>query len=145
MQGKSSIVVWSLFVLLILTLLVVPLVKVFFDSSQKAASTARIAYSAAANICVDGCRAHENWIEFHLVSDNYVESSLRLRTSLFWAQILTYGIGFRPCVQQNGPEQACVDMEISHRLLSGLIDLNLVAVTQLRDRSSWWLEYQLEN
>ena len=145
MQGKSLILRWGVLALLIFALLIIPSVKSSADSVRKVESNISIAYPASTHLCIGGCREHQNWIEFYLPSDSYVEGSLKLKTTLFWAQILTYGISAALCVQQDRPGSTCVDMEISYRLLSGLIDFNLVPVNQLRNTSNWWLEYQPKN
>ena len=100
-----------------------------------------IAYPSSTHICLDGCQAHENWIEFYLVSNSYVTRSLRLRTSLFLAQIFTVGIGSRHCSHQDRPGYTCIDMEISHRLLRVLTGSNLTPLEEVRDIKNWWLEY----
>jgi hypothetical protein len=104
-------------------------------------SNIQIAYPSSTHICVDGCQAHQNWIQFYLVSDGFFDRSLRLRTSIWLAQILTIGIASARCWPQDKPGYTCIDMEISHRLLWGLTALNLTPLRQLRDTSSWWLEY----
>lgn len=100
-----------------------------------------IAYPFSTNICIGGCHAHQNWISFYLTPNIYVEKSLRLKTSLFWGQILTYGISSTPCLDQFKPGYACINMEISHRLLSLLTGLNLTPLDQLQSKNNWWLEY----
>ncbi len=145
MQGKSSVFRWIALTLLMLAFTIVPSVKSSADSSRVAESNVAIAYPASTHLCVGGCREHQNWIGFYLASDGYVESSLKLRTTLFWAQILTYGISSMLCAQQDKPGYTCVDMEISHRLLLGLNGLNLSPVSQLQDSHNWWLEYRSKN
>jgi hypothetical protein len=110
-------------------------------SSMNGGARIAIAYPSATNICVDGCQAHENWIRFYLVSNSYVRRSLRLRTSLFLAQILTVGIGSSQCSHQDKAGYTCINMEISHRLLWALTGLNLTPLDQVRDIKNWWLEY----
>lgn len=146
MQGKlSSIVRWSLLALFIFALMIIPSARSFAGPTHSTGSNIDIAYPAMTHLCVDGCREHQNWIEFYLVSNSYIDSSLRLKTSLFLAQILTYGISSTLCAQQDKPGYTCVEMEVSYRLLSGLIDLNLSPLGQLRDNRNWWLEYQSTN
>ncbi len=108
-------------------------------------SSLKIVSPAATNLCLNGCRAHQNWISFYLASNTYIEKSLRLKTSLFWGQILTYGISSTPCLDQIKPGYTCIDMEISHRLLGLLIGLNLTPLDQLRNINNWWLEYTPAN
>ena len=100
-----------------------------------------IAYPSSTNLCVDGCRPHQNWIQFYLVSNSFADRSLRLKTSIWLAQILTLGISSTPCVQQDRPGYTCIDMEISHHLLWGLTSFDLTPLSQLRDTGNWWLEY----
>jgi len=100
-----------------------------------------IAYPYATNICVDGCKAHQNWIQFYLVPNSFVDQSLRLKTSLWQAQILTIGISSMPCIHQNRPGYSCIVMQLSHHLLWGLTSFDLIPLNQLRDTSNWWLEY----
>ncbi len=145
MQGKSSILRWSALALIILAFMIVPSVKNSAHASGAAESNIAVAYPASTHLCIGGCREHQNWIGFYLASDRYVEGSLKLKTNLFWAQILTYGISSMLCTQQDRPGYTCLDMEISYRLLSGLIDLNLSPLSQIRDTRNWWLEYQLKN
>lgn len=108
-------------------------------------SNIRIARPVSTTLCIGGCRAHQNWISFYLISNTYTEKSLRLKTSLFWGQILTYGISSTPCLDQIKPGYTCINMEISHRLLSLLIGLNLTPLDQLQSKSNWWLEYTLSS
>ena len=142
MQRKSSIILFGMLVYLLFELLTacsrvnLPAVDVAIKKPNF-----QIAYPSSTHICMDGCNAHENWIEFYLVSNSYFEPSLRLRTSIWPAQILTYGISSSPCFPQDKPVYSCIDMEISHRLLWGLTSLNLSPLSQLRDTSNWWLEY----
>jgi hypothetical protein len=144
MQRKSSIILFGMLVYLLFELLTacsrvnLPAVDVAIKKPNF-----QIAYPSSTHICMDGCNAHENWIEFYLVSNSYFEPSLRLRTSIWPAQILTYGISSAPCFPQDKPGYTCIDMEISHRLLWGLTALNLPPLSQLRDASNWWLEYVL--
>ncbi len=145
MQGKLLILRWWALALLIFVFLIIPLVKSSANSSRAAESNISIAYPASTHLCIGGCREHQNWIEFYLPSDSYVEGSLKLKTTLFWAQILAYGISSTPCAQQDRPGYTCVDMEISYRLLSGLIDFNLTPINQLRNTGNWWLEYRPAN
>ena len=145
MQGKPTIARWGMLALLIFALLIIPSVKSFANSIRTAESNSSIAYPASTHLCVGGCREHQNWIAFYLPSDSYVEGSLKLKTTLFGAQILTYGISSTHCAQQDRPGYTCVDMEISYRLLSGLIDFNLIPVNQLRNTGNWWLEYHPAN
>jgi len=142
MHRKSSVILFGMVVCLAFGLLIAcsvvnpPVVDV---ASVK--PNIQIASPSSTHICVDGCNAHENWIEFYLVSNSYIERSLRLRTPIWPAQILTYGISSTPCSSQDKPGYTCIDMEISHHLLWGLTALNLPPLSQLRDTSNWWLEY----
>ena len=102
-----------------------------------------VAYPSSTNICISGCNAHQNWISFYLISNTYIEKSLRLKTSLFWGKLLTYGISSTPCLDQIKPGYTCINMDISHRLLSLLTGLNLTPLDQLRNNSNWWLEYAI--
>jgi hypothetical protein len=109
--------------------------------SSNGGPTTGIAYPSSTNLCVNGCQAHENWIEFYLPSNSYYKNSLRLKTSLFLGQILTFGISSAPCQQQERAGYTCLVMEISHRLLTVLTSLNLTPLSQLRVTNNWWLEY----
>jgi len=100
-----------------------------------------IAYPSSTNLCVDGCKAHQNWIQFYLVPNSFVDQSLRLKTSLWQAQILTIGISSMPCIHQNRPGYSCIVMQLSHHLLWGLTSFDLIPLNQLRDTGNWWLEY----
>ncbi len=99
------------------------------------------AFPSSTHLCIGGCKEHQNWIVFYLASNSYVRSSLRLKTRLFFAQILTYGISATPCPHQDKPGYTCVEMELSHRLLWFLTQFNLTPLNQLRDTNNWWLEY----
>jgi hypothetical protein len=110
-------------------------------SSNGGASTG-IAYPSSTNLCINGCQPHQNWIEFYLPSHSYFRSSLRLKTPLFFGQILTLGIASAPCEQQERAGYTCLNMELSHRLLTLLTSLNLTPLSQLRDTNNWWLEYK---
>jgi hypothetical protein len=94
------------------------------QSRSNAGANIKIAYPSSTNLCIDGCQPHQNWIEFYLPSHSYYKNSLRLKTSLFLGQILTFLV-----------------MEISHRLLTVLTSLNLTPLSQLRDTNNWRLEY----
>jgi hypothetical protein len=109
--------------------------------SSNGEATTRIAYPSSTNLCINGCQPHQNWIEFYLPSHSYFRSSLRLKTSLFLGQILTFGIASAPCEQQERAGYTCLNMELSHRLLIVLTSLNLAPLSQLRNTNNWWLEY----
>ncbi len=109
--------------------------------SSNAEANIEIAYPSSTNLCINGCQPHQNWIEFYLPSHSYFRSSLRLKTSLFLGQILTFGIASAPCEQQERAGYTCLNMELSHRLLAVLTGLNLTPLSQLRDINNWWLEY----
>jgi len=100
-----------------------------------------IAYPSTTYLCINGCRPHQNWIEFYLPSDGYLKNTLRLRTSLFLGQIYTLGISSTPCKHQEKAGYTCLDMQISHTLLWALTGVNLTPLGQLRDTNNWWLEY----
>src|ERR1700690_2542622 len=85
--------------------------------SSNGEATTGIAYPSSTNLCINGCQPHQNWIEFYLPSHSYFRSSLRLKTSLFLGQILTFGIASAPCEQQERAGYTCLNMELSHRLL----------------------------
>lgn len=146
MQGRSSILGWSMLALFVTTLAILPPAKNFADSLSRAAGgDVHIAYPASTHLCMDGCREHQNWIEFYLAPNSYVDGSLKLKTSLFPAQILTYGLSGWLCPHQERPAYVCLDIGISHRLLSGLTDFGLISLDQLRDIHNWWLEYRPAN
>jgi hypothetical protein len=142
MRRKSSIILLGLFVCLAFELLNACSVKgpPAIGVADKTPNI-QTAYPSSTNICVGGCQAHQNWIEFYLLSNGYIESSLRLKTSIWLAQILTYGISAAHCFRQDKPGYTCIRMEISHHLLWGLTTLNLTPLNQLRDAGNWWLEY----
>ncbi len=100
-----------------------------------------MAYPSSTNVCTGGCKPHQNWIEFYLPSGSFLEDSLRLKTSIFLGEILTIGISSTPCEHQEKAGYTCLDMELSHRLLSALTGLGLTPLSQLRDTNNWWLEY----
>jgi len=100
-----------------------------------------IAYPSSTNLCIGGCRPHQNWIEFYLPSDGYLKNTLRLRTTLFLGQIYTLGISSTPCTHQEKAGYTCLDMQISHTLLWALTGVNFTPLGQLRDTNNWWLEY----
>jgi hypothetical protein len=104
-------------------------------------ATTGIAYPSSTNLCINGCQPHQNWIEFYLPSHSYYKNSLGLKTSLFLAQILTFGVSSAQCEQQERAGYTCLNMELSHRLLTVLTSLNLTPLSQLRDTNNWWLEY----
>jgi len=150
MQGKSLITRVGIPILIAMGALVIFSTGFLNSFSQGASpiasnkiSNTRIGYPFSTNICIDGCRAHQNWVSFYLASNTYVEKSLRLKTSLFWGQLLTYGISSTSCLDQVKPGYTCINMEISHRLLSLLTGLNLTSLDQLRNNSNWWLEYAI--
>lgn len=148
MQGETHTVR-----LILLTIIVIGALALFFQlithrsipTSSSTNSNIKTTYAFSTNICINGCRAHQNWISFYLVSNTYVKKSLRLKTSLFWGQILTYGISSDPCRDQIKPGYTCVNMEISHNLLSLLTRLNLTPLDQLQNTSNWWLEYAVSS
>ena len=109
--------------------------------SSNEGATPGIAYPSSTNLCVNGCQPHQNWIEFYLPSHSYYKNSLGLKTSLSLAQILTFGVSSAPCEQQERAGYTCLNMELSHRLLTVLTSLNLTPLSQLRDTNNWWLEY----
>ena len=142
MQRKSCIIFGGMVICLVLELLTACSVKnppTIGVTSKR--PIIQIASPSSANICMDGCKAHQNWIQFYLVTNSYFEKSLKLKTSIWLAQILTYGISSAPCVHQDKPGYTCIIMEISHHLLWGLTTLNLTPLNQLRDTSNWRLEY----
>lgn len=142
MQRKSSIILAGLITFLAFGLLIAGSAKnIPTGTVADKKPSLQIAYPSATNICVDGCNAHENWVEFYLVSNSFVNRSFRLKTSIWLAQILTVGISSTPCVHQDKPGYTCIKMEISHRLLWALTALNLTPLDQLRNTGSWWLEY----
>ena len=152
MRDKPSVAVRLgrlLFLFWVIGLLVVSSVLIYHFSNKRpeqpssnGGATTGIAYPSSTNLCINGCRAHENWIEFYLPSHSYYKNSLRLKTSLFLAQVLTVGISSSPCEQQERAGYTCLVMEISHRLLTVLTSLNLTPLSQLRDTNYWWLEYK---
>jgi hypothetical protein len=101
-----------------------------------------IAYPSSINLCIDGCKPHQNWIEFYLPSDGYLEDTLKLKTSLFLGQVFTVGISSTPCKHQEKTGFTCLEMQIRHTLLWALTGLNLTPLSQLRDTNNWWLEYR---
>ena len=103
-----------------------------------------IAYPTSTNICVDRCKPHQNWIEFYLPTGSYIVESLRLRTSLFMANLLTLGISSTPCDNQPKAGYTCLEMQLSHNLLTALTGTNLTPLKQLRNPDNWWLEYESE-
>ncbi len=119
-----------------------PNVTAIFNVSSR--GNTRIAYPSSTNICTNGCKAHQNWVEFYLPSDGFSTNSLRLRTRLFLAQVLTVGISGSECAHQDKAGFTCVDMEISHTLLSALTASDLTPLGQLQDTRNWWLEYAPE-
>jgi hypothetical protein len=142
MQRKSPIILSGISVCLIFELLTACSVRKTTTSDVASIKpNIQIAYPSSTNICVDGCRPHQNWIQFYLVSNSFYNWSLRLKTSIWMAQILTIGISSAPCFHQDKPGYTCIRMEISHRLLWGLTTFNLTPLNQLRDTSNWWLEY----
>ena len=100
-----------------------------------------IAYPSSTNICVGGCNPHQNWIVFYLPSGSFALDSLRLRTSLFAAQMLTIGTASKLCEHQDMTGYACLDVWLRARLLSAVTGLDLAPLSQLRDVNKWWLEY----
>ena len=137
-----------LLLICVIGLLAVSLVLIYQLSNRRTGrpssngdATTGIAYPSSTNLCVNGCQPHENWIEFYLPSHSYYKSSLRLKTSLFLAQILTLGISSAPCEQQERAGYTCLNMELSHRLLTVLTSFNLTPLSQLQDTNNWWLEY----
>jgi hypothetical protein len=114
---------------------------IFQVPSPNEGENIEIAYASSTNLCIDGCKPHQNWIEFYLPSDSYFRDSLRLKTSLSLGQLLTFGIASSRCEHQEKDGYTCVNMEISHRLLAVLTSLNLTPLSQLRDTNNWWLEY----
>ena len=103
-----------------------------------------ISYPSSTNLCIGGCNPHENWIEFYLATGSYIVESLKLRTTLFPGQVLTLGISSTPCYYQEKAEYTCLEMQLSHNLLTALTGLNLIPLGQLRDPDNWWLEYEPE-
>jgi hypothetical protein len=103
-----------------------------------------IAYPTSTNVCADGCKPHQNWIEFYLPTGSYIVESLKLRTSLFMAQVLTLGISSTPCDNQPKAGYTCLEMQLSHNLLTALTGMNLTPLKQLRNPDNWWLEYEPE-
>jgi hypothetical protein len=100
-----------------------------------------IAYPTSTHLCVDGCEQHKNWIFFYLPTGSFRWDSLRLKTSLFPAQILTFGISWDICLYEQKAGYTCLVMELSHRLLSTLSELGITPLSELRDTKIWWLEY----
>jgi hypothetical protein len=142
MQRKSTVVLLVMLVCLAFGVLAACSARnnPTFDVAGKK-SNFQIAYPSSINICMGGCQAHQNWIKFYLVSDSFLDQSLRLKTSIWPAQILTLGISSAPCIYQDRSGYTCVEMELSHHLLWGLTALNLTPLSELRDTSNWWLEY----
>ena len=103
-----------------------------------------IAYPTSTNLCVNGCKPHKNWVEFYLPTGSYIVQSLKLRSSLFMAQVLTLGISPTPCYDQPKAGYTCLEMQISHNLLTALTRTNLTPLNQLRNPDNWWLEYEPE-
>ncbi len=142
MQRKPSIILLGMFVCLVFgTLNACSARGVLATDVASKSPNIQIAYPSFTILCVNGCRPHQNWIEFYLVSNSFLERSLRLKTSIWLAQILTVGISLAPCFHQDRPGYTCIRMEISHHLLWGLTTLNLTPLSELRDTSNWWLEY----
>lgn len=146
MQGKPFTAKFNLLTIIVFGTLFIFSTIFFSDREPTFATPNNIsnigtAYPFSTNICIDGCHAHQNWISFYLASNTYMEKSLRLKTSLFWGQILTYGISSTPCPDQFKPGYTCINMEISHRLLSLLTGLNLTPLNQLQSKNNWRLEY----
>jgi hypothetical protein len=112
--------------------------------NSKGGSNIKIVYPSSTYLCVGGCKPHQNWILFYLPPGEVRMDSLRLKTSLFLAQILTVGIGGDRCPNEEKSGTNCVVMELSHRLLSVLTETGLVPLSQLRDTDNWWLEYTYE-
>ncbi len=114
-------------------------------SKPNEGSEVEIAYASSTYLCVGGCRPHQNWILFYLPPGDIRMDSLRLKTSLFPAQILTVGIAGGQCrPEEEKAGSDCLVMELSHRLLSALTDSGLVPLSQLRDTNIWRLEYTRE-
>ena len=114
-------------------------------ASRRNAAHVSIARPSSLSICMDGCKEHQNRIQFYLASGRYQEDSLTLKTPIRYAKILTYGISSTDCRRQDRPGYTCVDMELSHHLLSILIDLHLVPLRQLRNPANWRLEYDVRS
>ena len=109
--------------------------------NPKGGPNIKIAYPSFIYLCVNGCRPHQNWIEFYLPSHGYREDSFRLQTSLYLGQILTFGIGSHHCDHQDEAGYTCIKMELSHRLLDIVTGLDLTPLSQLQNTNNWWLEY----
>ncbi len=110
MQRKSSIILSGMVVCLVFELLTAcsvknpPTIGVTIEKP-----IIQIASPSSTNICMGGCKAHQNWIQFYLVTNSYLENSLRLKTSIWLAQILTYGISSTPCIRQDKSGYTCID------------------------------------
>ena len=113
-------------------------------SGSGAGNKIEIAYPTSTNICVNGCKPHRNWIEFYLATGSYIVESLRLQTTLSLGQVLTLGISSTPCYYQDKAGYTCLEMQLSHNLLTTLTRLKLISLGQLRDPDNWWLEYEPE-
>jgi hypothetical protein len=102
----------------------------------------RIAHPYSTHLCIAGCQADQNWIEFYLPTNSYYTGSLQLKTSIFMAKILTIGISSTKCRQLETPGFTCVEMELSHRLLQALTGLNVIPLSKLQNTNNWWLEFR---
>ena len=153
MQGNPIITRGGLLILIAFGALIIFSTRLFQSSDHESASVApssnisniAIMFPTATNLCVDGCSGHENWITFYLQSSTYAKKSLRLKTSLFWGQILTYGTSGEPCPKQDKTSYVCINMGVSHRLLELLTRSGLTPLDQLRNTNNWWLEYTFSN
>jgi hypothetical protein len=113
--------------------------------APSAGANVEIAYPLSTHLCLDGCRSHENWIVFYLPTNGSRVNAVRLKTSLFFGQILTVRISAGDCEHETSmPGYTCFHMELSHRLLRVLTTLDLAPLPELQDKNNWWLEYTRE-
>ena len=113
--------------------------------APSAGANVEIAYPLSTHLCLDGCQSHENWIVFYLPLNGSRVNAVRLKTSLFFGQILTVGISAGECEHEiRMPGYTCFHMELSHRLLRVLTTLDLAPLPEVQDKNNWWLEYTRE-
>ncbi len=144
-----GLLIWLVFILAVLTLafeignLLLPQ-RPFINVSPNPSGGANsaIVYSSSTHLCLNGCPPHQNWIEFYLPPGGFVDGSAKLKTYLYMGQILTVGISGERCKIQDTNGFLCLDMMLSHTLLSALTGLDLMPLDQLRDVNNWWLEYK---
>lgn len=95
------------------------------------------------NICNPECNTdHNNWIEFSLPSNQYVAGSLSLDTQIIAFLPLAGTSSSSPC--RGGDTVAgrvCIEMGISHTLLTPLVNNGVLSLSDLRNLDNWTLVY----